>query len=240
VDVTQRPREPAVVVPPLRRGQHPVRDLTQLVMTEVVGVASTGQQHLPPPQLVEVPGGPLLARPDQHVHRDGRSGRGGQAGQLAGAGRQLEQPRLQDRLHHRREHLRVAAAPAGPQCLHDKQRVAVGLGVQPIGVHSVQSGIQPAGQRGGLGAVQPARGQLGAAAEGPQAGEQRVQRVLGIGLGEPGRRGDQQRRLPVGAQQVVQELQRGCVGGVQVVGDQQHRAGARVQGVHHRVEELQP
>ena len=150
-----------------------------------------------------------------------------------------QQPRLQDGLHHRREHLRFAAVPAGPQRLDDEERVALRLGVQPVGVRGGQIVAEPPGQRGGLGAVQPAQRELGAAAERPQPGEQPVQRVPGVGLGEPGRRGHQQRRLRFGAQQVVQELQGGRVGGVQVVGDQQHRAGAGVQGADHRVEQPQ-
>jgi hypothetical protein len=133
-------------------------------VAEVVRVTAAGEQDLPPPELVEVGRRLFLAvrvHPGEDVDGHRRSGRGRDPGQVTGAGRELQQPGLQHGLDPRGEHgWRAAAVPAGPQRLHHEQRVAVGLGVQPVGIRLAQLVTEPAGQRGGLGAVQPAQAQF--------------------------------------------------------------------------------
>jgi hypothetical protein len=235
VDLLQGPGDEPVGVAAPGRAEAEVGDLPDPVVGEVVGVGPLVPHQAAAPQLVQPADQGRLAGlaglgedVGAELPPDGR----GHADQVASRGRQLGEAGLDHGLDPRGDRGRlVLPAPAGAQGLDHEQRVALGLGEQPGRLRALERvAAQPLGERGRLLGGQPPDLDLGDPVERPQPGDQVVQRVVRVQLLGPDGRHDQQRGLGPGAEEVVEELEGLPVGPVEVVGDQQERAGGGQHG----------
>jgi hypothetical protein len=229
VQPLQRLGDPQVVGAAPRRAEREIGDLTDLVMSEVVGVGALLADDPAAPQLVQGADERVLigaAGQSEQLGGELPADGGGHADQLAGGGGKARQSRLDHGLHLRAEPGRLGpiAGPARPHRLHHEQRVALGLVMEPVRGRSVERAAgQPLGQRRRLLPAEPGQLQLGHTLQRPQSRHQVVGRMRRVDLLPPGGGRHQQPRPWLQPQEIVEELQRLAVAPLQVVGNQQQR-----------------